>query len=86
MSKLKKIAASNGEYHYRSWVKALSYRVTGTMYSFAILYFVTGKLVLSLSLSGIEIVSKILLFYMHERVWDKLSFGRIKQNQPEYEI
>jgi uncharacterized membrane protein len=56
------------------------------MYSFGILYFVTGKLVLSLSLSGIEIVSKILLFYMHERVWDKLTFGKIKHNQPEYEI
>ena len=77
--------APRGEYRYRSWVKALSYRVTGTLYSFIVLYIVTGKLMLSLSVSGIEVVSKIFIFYAHERVWDKLKFGKI-EHKPEYEI
>jgi uncharacterized membrane protein len=83
--KQRKLTAPQMEYRYRSWAKALSYRVTGTLYSFVVLYIITGKLVLSLSLSGIEIVSKIFIFYAHKRVWDKLKFGKI-EHRPDYEI
>lgn len=85
MKKRHKLITPQGEYSYRSWTKAFSYRIVGSLYSFVVLYLVSGKLLISLSLSAIEVVSKIVIFYFHERVWDKLSFGKIKQ-QPDYEI
>jgi uncharacterized membrane protein len=81
-----KLINSKGEYAYRSWTKAVSYRVVGSLYSFVVLYLVSGKLLISLSLSAVEVVSKIVIFYYHERIWDKISFGKVKQQQPDYEI
>ena len=53
--------------------KALSWRVVGTIDTLIISYLITGKLDLALAIGGIELVSKMLLYYFHERVWDKLT-------------
>ena len=65
--------------HYRSLVKALSWRVTGTVDTLIVSFLVTGKLKLALTISGVELITKIVLYYFHERIWEKLSFGRVKQ-------
>lgn len=75
--------------HYRSIVKAVSWRLAGSVDTMVISYLITGKLTWALSISGVELFTKIGLYYIHERVWEKLSFGRIKQpdkDQPNYEI
>jgi uncharacterized membrane protein len=48
-------------------------------------YFLTGELLVAASIGGIEIVSKLLLYYWHERLWDKIQYGK-KKSTPEYEI
>jgi len=73
------------EHRYRSIVKAISWRVTGSIDTFVVSYVITGKPILALSISGVEVFTKIGLFYFHERVWNKLSFGRIKE-LPDYDI
>lgn len=64
------------ERRYRSITKAISWRVTGTIDTFIISYIVTGKPKFALAISGIEVFTKIFLYYFHERLWNRLSFGR----------
>jgi uncharacterized membrane protein len=39
-------------------------------------YIITGKGKLALAISGMEIFTKIFLYYVHERVWNKIKWGR----------
>lgn len=62
--------------HVRSIVKAVSYRLAGTLSTFLIAFVVTGRVDMSGAIAGIEAVSKISLFYLHERVWSNVKWGR----------
>jgi uncharacterized membrane protein len=73
------------EKRYRSVVKAISWRVTGTIDTFVVSYIITGKVSLAISISGVEVVTKMFLYYWHERLWTRIKFGK-KQAVPEYEI
>lgn len=73
------------EKRYRSVVKAISWRVTGTLDTFVVSYIITGKVALAVSISGVEVITKMFLYYWHERLWTRIKFGK-KQVQPEYEI
>lgn len=73
------------EKRYRSLVKAISWRITGTIDTFIVSYIITGKPGIALSISGVEVLTKMLLYYGHERIWTRLKFGKIDK-QPEYEI
>jgi uncharacterized membrane protein len=75
--------------HYRSLVKAVSWRLTGSVDTMIVSFLITGKLKWALTISGVELFTKIGLYYLHERVWDNLSFGRTKEAQrdkPSFEI
>ena len=70
------------ERHYRSVVKAISWRVTGTMDTILISYLITGgQTKVAVSIGFVELFTKVALYYFHERVWNRLSFGRIKSDQ-----
>jgi len=60
----------------RSLVKAISWRIWGTIDTFVISYIILGKAKLALAISGIEILTKIFGYYVHERVWNKIKWGR----------
>lgn len=64
--------------HSRSVVKAISWRVTGTIDTIVISYLITGHAKWALSIGFVELFTKIFLYYAHERVWNRLSFGRVK--------
>ncbi|MGH7702826.1 MAG: adenylyl-sulfate kinase [Gemmatimonadales bacterium] len=64
------------ESHTRSVAKALSWRVLGTIATSTLVFIFTRKVALSLAVGGLEFVSKIGLFWLHERVWDRLRFGK----------
>jgi uncharacterized membrane protein len=74
--------------HYRSIVKAISWRATGSIDTMVITYLITGKWKFALAVSGVELFTKIGLYYVHERVWEKLNFGRVKEakDKPNFEI
>jgi len=59
------------ETHTRSVLKAVS---------FAISWFFTGKIEIAGSIAGLEIVTKIAWYYLHERVWAAISWGRRRVN------
>lgn len=64
------------ETHSRSVAKALSWRVLGTVATSVLVFFFTRKLTLSLAVGGLEFVSKIGLFWLHERAWDRARYGK----------
>lgn len=71
---------------YRSVVKTISWRTLGTLDTIIISYFITGNLVMAASIGSIEVVTKMILYYFHERVWNKLSFGRVETQANDYQI
>jgi uncharacterized membrane protein len=75
--------------HYRSLVKAVSWRITGSVDTAIITYLITGRWAFALAVSGVELFTKIGLYYVHERIWEKLTFGRVKEakkDRPNFEI
>ncbi len=75
--------------HYRSFVKAVSWRITGSIDTMIISFLITGKLKWALTISGVELFTKIGLYYVHERLWEKIPLGRIQKadkNNPNFEI
>ena len=71
---------------YRSVVKAISWRTVGTIDTIIVSYFITGNLVMAASIGSIEVITKMVLYYFHERAWNKLSFGRVKEEAVDYQI
>ena len=68
---------------YRSLTKALSWRLTASTDTLIISFIITRKLHWALAISGVELVTKIIWYYVHERLWDKIPFGRIKLRMPD---
>ena len=66
------------ETNARSVAKALSWRISGTVATTALVFIFTQRLALSVAVGGLEFVSKIALFWAHERVWDRLRYGRVE--------
>lgn len=71
---------------YRSVVKAISWRTVGTIDTMIVSYFITGNLIMAASIGSIEVITKMALYYFHERAWNKLSFGRVKPPATDYQI
>jgi len=69
---------------FRSVVKTISWRTLGTLDTIIISYFVTGNLVMAASIGSIEVITKMILYYFHERAWNKINIGRVKE--PDYQI
>jgi uncharacterized membrane protein len=74
------------EKSYRSIVKSISWRTVGTIDTFVISLLVTGKLDFAITIGGIEVFTKMTLYYIHERTWNRINFGRIKNTGSDYEI
>ena len=55
----------------RSLAKAVTWRVLATATTFAVSLIVTGSMAVAGSISAIEVVVKIVLYYAHERVWHR---------------
>jgi len=74
------------EKSYRSVLKSVSWRTIGTIDTVVISLLVTGKLDLAITIGGIEVFTKMTLYYFHERTWNKIKFGRIDNIDSDYEI
>jgi uncharacterized membrane protein len=55
----------------RQIAKAITFRVLGTLDTILASWFVTGSFEVGAMIGGIEIITKIILYFFHERVWDK---------------
>lgn len=55
--------------HSRSVLKALSWRIVASTTTFSLVFIFTGQLALSAGVSAVEVVTKLILYYLHERLW-----------------
>ena len=62
--------------HARSILKALSYRLLASVTMVVAVYLLTRRLALSLSVGALDLLTKLGLYYLHERLWDLVRFGR----------
>lgn len=60
----------------RSVLKSISWRIIGTLDTILISYIITEELAFALSIGGIELVTKMVLYVVHERVWNTVKWGR----------
>lgn len=58
--------------HIKSIFKAISWRVVATLTTMIISWFITKNLAFAISIGSIELVAKIFLYYLHERLWLKV--------------
>jgi uncharacterized membrane protein len=60
----------------RSVAKAVSWRIIGTLDTLFISYLLTGKVVLAFSIASVDFVTKMFLYFFHERIWNKVTWGK----------
>jgi uncharacterized membrane protein len=72
--------------HKRILIKAISWRICATLLTVGIVYAFTRKITISLGVGLVEVIAKILIYYIHEHFWDKISWGRIKHPLSDLQI
>ena len=60
----------------RSIAKTLSWRFVGTLLTTILLYIATGQLAIAIGFGLIDTLVKFVAYFIHERVWNKIKFGR----------
>ena len=62
--------------HFRSMVKAVSWRITGSSDTFVLSFIFTGSVRVAGSIAGAEAVTKMILYYLHERAWSVIGWDQ----------
>jgi len=60
----------------RSVSKAVSWRIIGTLDTLLISYILTGEVAIAASIASIDFVTKMFLYFFHERLWNKINWGK----------
>lgn len=74
------------ETNARSIAKAVSYRLLGSISTALIVFVFSGNAKISAGIGALDVVTKLALYYLHERVWNYVPFGRGDRGAPDYEI
>ena len=59
----------------RSGVKTATWRTIASLDTFALAWFFTGSVATAVSIGGIEIITKLVLYFFHERAWSRIRWG-----------
>lgn len=74
----------------KSALKAISWRIVGTVDTMIISYLITGKVTVALSIGSIEVFTKTVLYYFHERLWAHIHRiklkGWLKKDEKSYGV
>ncbi|WP_298532910.1 DUF2061 domain-containing protein [uncultured Algibacter sp.] len=65
-----------GEKPIRSVAKALSWRIVGTLDTLLVSYVLTGEISLAASIASVDFVTKLILYFFHERAWNVIKWGK----------
>ena len=75
-TKTKYEADKKSEKPIRSVAKAVSWRVIGTLDTLLISYILTGEVAIAASIASIDFITKMFLYFFHERLWNKINWGK----------
>jgi uncharacterized membrane protein len=60
----------------RSVGKSISWRILASCDTILISYLITDSIAIAASIGSIEVLTKMFLYYFHERVWDRIAYGK----------
>lgn len=60
----------------RALIKAGTYRLLGSMQTFLLVWVLTGQLKGAFQVSAIEVITKIIIYYVHEMIWESNNNGK----------
>ncbi|MUP44372.1 DUF2061 domain-containing protein [Gramella sp. BOM4] len=60
----------------RSILKTISWRVVGTIDTIIISWVLTGQIETALAIGSVELVTKMILYFGHERIWNLIPYGK----------
>jgi uncharacterized membrane protein len=72
------------ETNRRSIAKAVSWRILAAIITACVALALTGELKFAAKIGAIDTLVKLLIYFLHERVWNKVQFGRAPA--PDYEV
>ena len=64
------------EKNVRSLAKTISWRIVASSITVLIVFLFTGNVVVSAGVGSLELISKTVVYYIHERIWNMSNFGR----------
>ena len=70
----------------RHIAKTITWRIVGTIDTMIVAWFITGNPMTGLKVGGMEVLTKMILYFAHERVWFKVNYGlpnRERQTEEE---
>jgi uncharacterized membrane protein len=67
----------------RSLAKAISWRVTGSIDTMLLSWFFTGSLTIAAAIGSTEVITKMVLYYLHERAWNRIQLGKSEGGEQE---
>lgn len=68
--------SQKGDSNIKSLMKTISWRIVGTLDTMLISYMITGQLTMAFSIGSIEVFTKMILYYFHERIWSNIKIRR----------
>ena len=68
----------------RSVIKAVSWRILALLITFSVSWLLTRRFELAATIGAVDSLIKIVTYYGHERIWNRIKFGQMKM--PDYEI
>lgn len=63
----------------RSLIKTITWRIIASLDTFLIAWFVSGSISVGGWIATIEVITKIILYYFHERAWNKVKWGQFEK-------
>jgi uncharacterized membrane protein len=66
------------ENHRRSLIKAATWRLLGSIDTFLLSWFWTGNTKAAGAIALTEVITKIALYYFHERIWTSIEWGTLR--------
>lgn len=70
------IAGPKPESYTRSLVKTATWRVLASLDTMLLAWFFTASLITAFSIGSFEVITKLVLYFFHERIWQKINYGR----------
>jgi len=71
---------ANGDSKKRHVAKTITWRIVGTIDTMILAWVISGNPIVGLQVGGAEVVTKMILYYLHERGWYKIDYG-LKQRR-----
>lgn len=66
----------------RHILKTITWRIVGTLDTIILSWIITGDLKIGMAIGGVEVITKMILYYLHERTWYKyIKYGLKKESE-----